>query len=50
MAPFAPFAMSDEWNTNVTPLTLEDVENREKLISLEGGNVAFLTREKKYMR
>lgn len=41
-------AMGDDGKTKVTPLTLEDISNRDKLVSLEGGDIAFLKREKKY--
>lgn len=34
--------------TNVTATTIEDVANREKLLKLEGGREAFLSRENKY--
>ena len=34
--------------TNITSTTIEDITNREKLLKLEGGREAFLTREQKY--
>lgn len=34
--------------TNLTSTTIENVDNRESLLKLEGGKEAFLTRENKY--
>ncbi|MDO9510763.1 MAG: AAA family ATPase [Bacteroidales bacterium] len=34
--------------TNMTSTSIENVDNREKLLKLEGGRDAFLTREQKY--
>jgi exonuclease SbcC len=34
--------------TNITSTTIENIGNREKLLKLEGGRDAFLTREQKY--
>ncbi|MEX2460247.1 MAG: PHP domain-containing protein [Paenibacillaceae bacterium] len=34
--------------TNIIPTTIEDLLNRDKLLQLEGGKIAFQTREKKY--
>lgn len=35
-------------HTAITPTTIEDISNREKLLKLEGGREAFLSREHKY--
>lgn len=34
--------------TNMTSTSIENIDNREKLLKLEGGRDAFLTREQKY--
>ena len=34
--------------TNLTSTSIENIDNREKLLKLEGGRDAFLTREQKY--
>jgi len=34
--------------TNLTSTSIENIKNREKLLKLEGGREAFLTREQKY--
>ena len=34
--------------TNLTSTSIENISNREKLLKLEGGRAAFLTREQKY--
>lgn len=34
--------------TNMTSTSIENIDNREKLLKLEGGKDAFLTREQKY--
>ena len=42
--------MGVDGKTKYTPLTLEDINNRQKLISLEGGHEAFNKRENKYKK
>ena len=42
--------MGEDGKTKFTPLTLEDINNRSKLISLEGGSEAFSKRENKYKK
>jgi ABC-type lipoprotein export system ATPase subunit len=40
----------DNNKTNITATSIEDLENREKLLSLEGGRTAFEIRDKKLIR
>ena len=42
--------MGVDGKTKYTDLTLEDINNRQKLISLEGGHEAFNKRENKYKK